>query len=87
MSMDMLPKAFFPIVQIIPGIKDNGKHGLIWECKVGTGRVLICTADLLSSEGCPAAGQLLYSLKKYIQSPDFAPQQEIELDRLRDVLR
>lgn len=85
-NMDLLPREFFPIVQIIPGIKTNNKMGLIWECNVENGCLLICTADLRNCECRPAAGQLLYSIKNYMNSDAFAPSCRLSVDLLRKVL-
>jgi len=87
MYMDALPLDFFPVVQVIPGIKDNKKTGLIWECRAGNGRLLVCTADLTDCEGRPAARQLLYSIKNYMNSGEFAPKTELSLEALRETLR
>jgi len=87
MYLDALPLDFFPIVQIIPGIKENRKMGLIWECKAANGRLLICTADLRSCKNRPAARQLLSSIQQYMNSTAFAPKQELTLDVLRTVLQ
>lgn len=85
--LDGLPLEYFPIVQIIPGIKDNRKIGLIWEGKVENGRLLVCTADLRNCQNRPAAAQLLYSIQSYMNSEDFAPKQELDLEGLRNILK
>ena len=87
MNMSTLPREYFPIVQVIPGIKDNCKWGLIWECRVGAGRLLVCTADLRDPEGRPAARQLLYSMKNYMKSCDFAPKYSLSMEELEKVLK
>lgn len=87
MYMDKLPRDFFPIVQVIPGIKDNCKIGLIWECRAEKGRLLICTADLTDCEGRPAAKQLLHSIRNYMSSDAFAPEKTLPIQLLREVLK
>lgn len=87
MYMDELPLDFFPIVQVVPGIKDNRKIGLIWECKVENGRLLVCSADLRDTTGRPAARQLRYAIEKYMTGDAFNPQKELSLQALRATLR
>jgi len=87
MYLDEMPKDYFPIVQVIPGIKENRKMGLIWEGKVGKGRILICMADLLSTDKEPASKQLLYSIKKYMSSEKFEPKRELSFEVLKNTVR
>jgi hypothetical protein len=44
--MDSLPKKLRPIVQVIDDWNTNRKLGLVFECRVGKGRLLVCSADL-----------------------------------------
>ena len=46
MVLDALPKDLRPIVQVIDDWNTNRKLGLIWECRVGSGKLLVCSADL-----------------------------------------
>lgn len=85
--MDALPKEFFPIVQLVPGIKDNKKIGLIWECAVESGKLLVCTADLFNVTDRVAAKQLKYSILRYMNSNDFAPEATLSFELLQQVLR
>lgn len=84
-NIDKMPKDYFPIVQVIPGIKTNNKMGLIWECRVGNGNLLICCADLRNFENRPVAKQLLYSICNYMKSEEFAPEREISLEVLKEL--
>ena len=85
-ALKALPRDFFPIVQVIPGIKDNEKIGLIWECRTEKGRLLVCAADLFACGGRPAA-QLMYALKRYMSGPAFRPARTLTLAQLRAALR
>ena len=58
--------------------------GLIAETRVGPGRMLICAIDLPGlQEDRPEARQLLHSLLRYLESPAFAPQVELDADLLK----
>ena len=84
--MDSLPRELRPIVQYIDDWNMNRKLGLIWECRVGQGKLLVCTADLQNNlETRPAARQLRASLLHYMAGADFDPKVSVgsvDLDRL-----
>jgi hypothetical protein len=60
---------------------------LIFEVKVGTGRLLICASDLIGMSDEPAPRQLLASLLKYAGSERFDPQTPMDLGALKELLR
>jgi hypothetical protein len=69
-----------PILQIIDHPVRNDKLGAIVETKIGKGKLLLCTFDILTN---PAkryvANQLKRSILEYMSSPDFDPQENKEL--------
>ncbi|MEA4937591.1 MAG: glycoside hydrolase family 2 [Paludibacter sp.] len=74
MNLDQMPPSFFPLLQMIPDWNKNSKLGLVIEAKVGNGKLLICSIDLKTNmEKRPVARQFLYSLKNYVNSPQFDP--------------
>ncbi|MGQ9915399.1 MAG: discoidin domain-containing protein [Thermogutta sp.] len=80
MVLDGLPRELRPIVQPIDDWCDARKLGLIWEARVGEGRLLACSIDLAKNlEQRPVARQLLSCLLRYSASSEFAP--TISLDR------
>lgn len=63
-----------PIVRIIDDWVTNRSLALVFEAKVGKGKLLMTGVDLQSElESRPEARQLLYSLKKYMKGEQFAP--------------
>ncbi len=63
-----------PIVRIVDDWFENRRTALIFEVKVGKGKLLISGVDLHSNlENRPEARQLRYSLKKYMTSSSFEP--------------
>ena len=74
--LDGAPSALRPIVQVIDNFDEDRNHrlGLVFECRVGGGRLLFCGADLpsLATEH-PEARQLLRSLLDYAASDRFDP--------------
>ena len=86
MNLDHTPSTYRPLLQMIPDWNKNNKLGLVAEAKVGKGELLICTIDLLRNmDKRPVARQFLYSLKKYVSSPDFHPEEELS-EQAVDVL-
>jgi len=45
-NLDRLPRALRPIVYAIDDWNRNYKLGLLFECVVGAGRLLVCACDL-----------------------------------------
>jgi hypothetical protein len=57
-----------PIVQTIDAFSRNQKLGLIFEAKVGSGRLLVCSANL-SGDTDPMRLQMRASLVRYLSGP------------------
>jgi lysophospholipase L1-like esterase len=78
MMLDGLPAGFRPLVQMIPDWNHNDKIGLVWEGRVGKGRLLVSAIDLRDSlSRRPVAAQLLYSLERYAAGPEFDPKDSL----------
>lgn len=76
-----------PIVQPIDDWVTNRKLALVFEAMVGNGRLLACSADLVSdSAKRPAARQLLASLRKYVASRSFNPTTRLDAGDLRKLI-
>ena len=81
--LDQLPKALRPIVQPIDDWNTNRRLGLIFECRVGRGKLLVCSADLVNDlENRPAAQQLRQSLMSYMASGEFNPSVQVKPEEL-----
>ena len=83
--LDNLKNLKEPVVQVIDNFERNHKLGLILECKVGKGSLLICMSDLLALTKYPEAKALYNSLVNYIKSNKFNPEyscSEEELEKL-----
>lgn len=78
-NLNDAPATFRPIVQVIDNFARNNKLGNLFEARVGGGRLLVCTMDLLRlADNQPAAEQLLKSLYAYAGSRFFTPSEEIK---------
>lgn len=81
--LDSLSRGLKPIVRVIDDWVTARSLGLLFECRVGKGRLLVSGIDLLTDAAQrPEAKQLLYSLEQYMASPDFHPAQNIRPSKL-----
>lgn len=77
------PRFYRPILQVIDHPVRNDKLGAIMETRIGKGKLLICTLDVLSNlEKRVVARQLKYSILKYMNSSSFEPQEVEGLEEL-----
>ena len=84
--LDALPKELRPIVQVIDDWFSNRRLGLVFEARVGKGKLLVTSIDL-SGELDPVRRQLRSSLLKYIGSDDFKPRFEITAEHVRSLVK
>lgn len=84
--LDSTSSQFRPIVQVIDNIDRNHKLGMIFECRVGKGKLLVSMANLPALLNQPEARQLYHSMLGYMASKKFDPAQEIDERVLRTLL-
>jgi len=85
-NLDKLPKGLQPIVQPIDDWNRNYKLGLIFEAKVGRGKLLVSSADLENDlDKRIIARQLRTSILNYMESGRFNPKTVIAADNLRQI--
>jgi hypothetical protein len=81
-------RGFTPIVRIIDDWFTNRPLGLVFEVRVGPGKLLVSAADLLTdADKRPQARQLLASLLKYAASHAFLPERETTLETVRGLFK
>lgn len=86
MQFTEFPKGFQPLVQSIDTWFINRKIGMLFEAKVGQGRIIVCSADLQNNlKTRPAARQLLISIFNYMNSNKFRPEFTVEAARVSDL--
>lgn len=74
MILDDLPRELRPTVQVIDDWVTGRKLGLVFEARMGEGRLLVCSIDLNNDlEHNPVARQMLHSLLDYMAGPKFRP--------------
>ena len=73
MILSELPQELRPIVQIVDDWVTNRKLGLVFEARVGRGRLLVSSINLRDAALDPVRRQLRASLLTYVNSPNFSP--------------
>ena len=81
LNIDTLPKALQPIVQPIDDWNRNLKLALLYECNVGTGRLMVCSLDLDATR--PGTPSLRRSILDYMASAKFKPTVPVSVADLR----
>ncbi len=85
-NLDSFSPELKPIVRIIDDWFTNRPLGLIYEVKIGKGKLIVSGIDLLKNiDTRPEAEQLLYSLYIYMQSEAFDPEIELQISRILDM--
>lgn len=81
--LDLVASGIQPIVRVIDDWVTAQSLGLVFECHVGKGKLIVSGIDLLSdADTRPEAKQLLYSLTSYMSSADFNPKLTIDLEKI-----
>jgi hypothetical protein len=84
--LDETPADYRPIIHVIDNFARNHKLGLLFELKVGQGKLLVCASDLPALQEHPEARQLMHSLLRYVGSDHFQPAQSLDLETLKNIL-
>jgi len=84
--LDKVAENVQPFVQTIDNFERNHKLGLLFECQVGKGKLLVGALNYDKLINQTEGRQLLYSLAQYVKSEDFQPEAKIELDELQQLL-
>ena len=85
MILDRLSDDYRPIVQVIENVERNHKLGLLFEFKVGNGKLLVCMSDLKAVQDKPEARQFYRSILEYMESSAFAPSYSLSAKDLQDL--
>lgn len=86
-NLDKLPKNLQPIVQPIDDWNRNYKLGMIFEVKIGSGKLLVSSADLENDlDERIVARQLRKSILDYMSSAKFNPRTSVTPENFRQIL-
>jgi hypothetical protein len=87
MLMDDLPGTLRPTVQVIDDWVTNRRLGLLFEAKVGAGKLVVCSIDLerdLATD--PVRRQFRHSLLRYMSGASFAPKNSVTAEQVRALI-
>lgn len=85
--LDELPSNYRPIVYLIDDWFTNRKLSLLCEAKVGKGKLMICSTDLVETEKqAPVRKQFKQSILKYMSSTTFHPEMELSIQQVKRLL-
>lgn len=88
MHLEDFPKTLRPLIQPIDTWFMNRRLALVFEAKVGNGKLVVSSADLgTENSNRPAANQLFYSMKKYMLSSQFNPTSTIDIALVKGLLQ
>jgi hypothetical protein len=86
--LDSVAKNIKPIVRVIDDWNSAKPLGLLFECKVGKGKLLFSGIDLISDrENRTEAKQLLQSLATYMEGDQFRPAVTVSLPKLESLFK
>jgi hypothetical protein len=86
--LEDFPESFRPLIQPIDTWFMNRRLAMLFEVKIGKGKLIVCSADLQNDlENRPAAKQLLYSLQQYMLSDSFNPTTQIDASIVQDLFQ
>ncbi|HSO89238.1 MAG TPA: glycoside hydrolase family 2 TIM barrel-domain containing protein [Draconibacterium sp.] len=85
-QLDSFPVELKPIVRIIDDWVSNRQLAMIFEAKVGNGKLLVSGADLVNNlESRPEARQLKTSLLNYMKKDMFTPKAELTVNDIQKI--
>jgi len=88
MVLDDLPHELSPMVQAIDTWFRSHKLGLLFECMIGPGKLMVCSMDVASDlERRIVARQMYHSILSYMQSDQFAPNCNLTLEEIASLAR
>lgn len=85
--LDNMREDYYPIVQVIDNLERNHKLGLIFEFKVGKGKLLVCMSQLNNILDRPESVQLYQSILNYMDSNDFEPYYSLDSEKLKELFK
>jgi len=77
---DDMQDVFEPIIEVVSTYKNVIKQASLFEWKVGSGRLLVCTLNLPQND--PGAAYLLWCISDYVNSRDFQPRIHVSPEQL-----
>jgi hypothetical protein len=84
MILNDFPAGLRPIVQVIDDWFTNRRLGLLFEARIGRGKLMVCSMDLAETgQANPVARQMLDSLRRYMAGPAFRPGTDLSVAQVQ----
>lgn len=84
MVLDDFPADYRPVVHLIDDWFTNRKLGILFEGKMGNGKLMVCSADLQNDlDKRPASRQFRQSILQYMASDQFNPSVTLDPEKVR----
>ncbi|MDS0525841.1 beta-glucuronidase [Clostridium sp. SHJSY1] len=77
--LDRISEKLNPMVQTIDNFERNHKLGMLFECNVLNGKLLVCTCNFEKIVDKPEGKQFLFSILNYASSAKFKPDVDIDI--------
>lgn len=84
-NLTKAPRELWPVVAAIDDWNRNWRLGVIFECKVGTGRLLVSAIPLDKDD--PVTRQLRKSLAEYVASDKFQPSASLTAEKAAELFQ
>jgi hypothetical protein len=85
--LDSVAKGIFPLVRVVDDWVTARSLGLLFECKVGKGKLMVSGIDLVTDADTRLeARQMLFSLEKYMNSSEFNPMTEVDPQKIAGII-
>jgi hypothetical protein len=86
--IDDFDRELKPLVRIIDDWFENRRLALLFEVKVGNGKMIVSGIDFWQDmQNRPEARQLLYSIQKYMAGNDFRPKVTLSVESIRSLFK
>lgn len=85
MNIDILPKAFQPIVNVIPNFFNNSRFTNLLETRACNGKLIICTVQFDYKNMSLEETALLNSILNYMNSEEFNPKETLDVNEIKDL--
>ena len=84
MVLNALPAGFKPVIQVVDHFDRNHKLGVLFEAKLGKGRIVVCSLNLYNNE-LPEARCLKNSILQHMESKEFNPAYTLTAETFKEL--
>src|SRR5574344_209050 len=85
-NLATLPTTLSPIIRVIDNFSTNRNLGIMFEAKVGNGKLMVCSMNLQNEQSNPEGRQMLHSILNYMESDKFDPTTEMTSSQVQTVV-